>query len=659
MAVDFKSLTMRAAQLGREKRWEAVLEMIRDLRTQGVLPDEIFLSASITACARASRWQKALALQALAPHSGAAGNAAMAACQRSRQWQAVLGIFESMEQQGAERNIISFTTAVKSAPWTAAMAIAKSAKHLTKDVFFYSGLVGACASDGQWQAALTVLQDMQENAVQPDPVLLGALMRCCETGGWRAALAILDSSGKCCDVQSFNGALAAVASGAQWQRCAALLYSMGLQEAFERLAPDAASCSICITCLARCGHWERALEVLRAMPELQVQRNEVSFNAGISACQTPAAALEILQEMDATSVQRSKVSFNAALAACGSSWEEALSLLEQMKCGSLEPDAVTFSSLLSACEAHPPKALEVLRRFLAEGGVPHGLQVGSVLKGLDQKEALALLSELRRLWASGNSGDGCGENGGSVEGPDFSAWQEVRPRGSGDRLQKPVDVIYADETLVAIGKTPEVSTEQALQSLANQLKATLFSVSRLDLPTSGVLPAVIGGEKTVQARWYLAQFAGAMVDKEYLCLCHGLLEPSGSICLPLRTEATSASSSRAVVDEALGQSAHTSWRTLARLRSSTGEELSLLEAKPKTGRLHQIRAHLAAKNHPIVGDALYGSGGWCRLFLHCRQLRLFGLQGPVQLKAELPKDLCDILGSLQLISGTLPDIAAL
>ena len=72
----------------------------------------------------------------------------------------------------------------------------------------------------------------------------------------------------------------------------------------------------------------------------------------------------------------------------------------------------------------------------------------------------------------------CFTNAGPMAGPSESWTPHLQPAGhlvenggSGDRSQKPVDVIYADEMLVAIGKTPEVSTEQALQSLANQLKA--------------------------------------------------------------------------------------------------------------------------------------------------------------------------------------------
>ena len=73
-----------------------------------------------------------------------------------------------------------------------------------------------------------------------------------------------------------------------------------------------------------------------------------------------------------------------------------------------------------------------------------------------------------------------------------------------------------------------------------------------------------------------------------------------------------------------------------------------------SGRLHQIRAHMAAKGFPIVGDMIYGAATWAmwpwckRLFLHCWRLRLFGFDGPIQLKAELPQELKDALGALEI-----------
>ena len=64
---------------------------------------------------------------------------------------------------------------------------------------------------------------------------------------------------------------------------------------------------------------------------------------------------------------------------------------------------------------------------------------------------------------------------------------------------------------------------------------------------------------------------------------------------------------------------------------------------------------MAAKGFPIVGDMIYSGAAtwptwpWCkRLFLHCRRLRLFGFDGPIQLKAELPQELKDALAALEI-----------
>mmetsp|Transcript_71868 Transcript_71868/g.221996 ORF Transcript_71868/g.221996 Transcript_71868/m.221996 type:complete len:92 (-) Transcript_71868:38-313(-) len=78
--------------------------------------------------------------------------------------------------------------------------------------------------------------------------------------------------------------------------------------------------------------------------------------------------------------------------------------------------------------------------------------------------------------------------------------------------------------------------------------------------------------------------------------------------------------------------------------------MSLVKVRIHTGRLHQIRAHLAHCGHPLAGDGLYGAGAgptWCpRIFLHCCDLRLDIGDGPLAVRSPLPIDLRNALDIL-------------
>ena len=125
--------------------------------------------------------------------------------------------------------------------------------------------------------------------------------------------------------------------------------------------------------------------------------------------------------------------------------------------------------------------------------------------------------------------------------PDFKISHEYRPDAEeifAGYKRRSAPIIHQEENFMAISKPAGVSTEQALQTLSKQLLKTVFSISRLDLPTSGILPLVVGEESSLATRWFFAQFAGSLALKEYLCLCIGEINPPfGKIDLPLLIEA--------------------------------------------------------------------------------------------------------------------------
>lgn len=197
----------------------------------------------------------------------------------------------------------------------------------------------------------------------------------------------------------------------------------------------------------------------------------------------------------------------------------------------------------------------------------------------------------------------------------------------GDRLRvgraptsraAPLPVLYEGHGVVAIDKPagmPSAPTRQAASGTALSLLGAqrggrpLWVVHRLDAAASGVL---LFATTRAAAAALSAAFREHRVEKSYLALVDGVPDaPAGVIEQPLAARA-----GRARVDPR-GRPARTAWRVEAG-RGAT----AVLAVEPSSGRLHQIRAHLAAAGHPIVGDRLYGGSPAPRLMLHARAIAL-------------------------------------
>eukprot|EP00435_Cladocopium_sp_Y103_P004803 s2925_g1.t1 len=175
------------------------------------------------------------------------------------------------------------------------------------------------------------------------------------------------------------------------------------------------------------------------------------------------------------------------------------------------------------------------------------------------------------------------------------------------------------------------------QSLLLQL------VSRLDLPTSGVLPLA----RSAASELLRAQFTAGLVEKEYWCLCSGKASASsGTISKPLLVKRSSFNSLYAEVSDA-GREARSDYQVAEVYEDEKSFPLTLMRVKPFTGRTHQIRAHMASIGFAIVGDPIYGQPElfpWCpRLFLHCHRLCFMD---EAIIEAPLPSDLREALRSL-------------
>ena len=180
-------------------------------------------------------------------------------------------------------------------------------------------------------------------------------------------------------------------------------------------------------------------------------------------------------------------------------------------------------------------------------------------------------------------------------------------------------ILHADAALLVADKPAglpsvpgrPVELHDCLWQRVRAIYADALVVHRLDMATSGLVLFARG----IEAQRALGRaFAQREVDKRYEAVVAGTLEDeSGEIDLPLAADWPNRP--RQQVDREHGKPSLTRWRVIAR---EAGRTRLMLE--PLTGRSHQLRVHLAAIGHPIVGDALYAppeiARGAPRLLLH-------------------------------------------
>lgn len=179
----------------------------------------------------------------------------------------------------------------------------------------------------------------------------------------------------------------------------------------------------------------------------------------------------------------------------------------------------------------------------------------------------------------------------------------------------------------------------AMTAVRDALGAWVYPVHRLDRSASGVLLFALSKEA---ARVLAGRFEHGEVTKTYLALVRGVPPEACVIDHPLRPE-----------NDGPKVPAVTELRRLAQ-----HGRYALVEAKPRTGRLHQIRRHLKHLSCPIIGDVRYGKGehnrlfrtryGLSRLALHARALCVPDVASarPVSIEAPIPEDLAHALAQL-------------
>jgi len=217
-------------------------------------------------------------------------------------------------------------------------------------------------------------------------------------------------------------------------------------------------------------------------------------------------------------------------------------------------------------------------------------------------------------------------------------------------------VVFEDPQAFVLNKPPGLATQggtktskhldRLLDGLADD-RGRPKLVHRLDKDTSGALLVA----RTARSAGHFAKaFAGRTARKVYWALIVGVPSAeSGLIDAPLAKQ-PGTGGEKMHVDQEHGLPAKTRWRLVDR----AGNRAAWVELQPLTGRTHQLRAHMAALGHPIVGDAKYGgaeaflTGGVSRkLHLHARRLKIDAPDGgTIDVSADLPTHFTESLAML-------------
>lgn len=272
--------------------------------------------------------------------------------------------------------------------------------------------------------------------------------------------------------------------------------------------------------------------------------------------------------------------------------------------------------------------------------------IGTEQSGLRLDDAIALLcagvskSEARRIIDRG----GCRVNvalvrvaSRAVKTGDVIEIGVMEPGQFVELLLPPGALLYEDAELIAVNKPAGINSQRTPYQLKGTLEFWVTEyfrshgsseparvVHRLDRGTSGTM---LFPKQKPAAAWLSKRFQEGLVEKRYLALVSGCPDqefwrvdaPIGKV----------ASARYGIVDG--GKSAVTEFRLL-----STSGGTSLVEARPQTGRTHQIRVHLAESGVPIIGDATYGSVAAERMMLHCSAMTFHNPEGrKIEVKAPL------------------------
>jgi 23S rRNA pseudouridine1911/1915/1917 synthase len=233
----------------------------------------------------------------------------------------------------------------------------------------------------------------------------------------------------------------------------------------------------------------------------------------------------------------------------------------------------------------------------------------------------------------------------------------------------PLDIIYEDEHFLALNKQANLIVHPARGKWTGTLVNGLVHygkkwsqvngdwrpgiLHRLDRNTTGIMLVA----KSDEAHWRIArQFENRTIQKTYLAVIHGVPELLADVIdLPIGRDRY-AREKQAVRKLANGgRPAVTQYEVRQVFESANRQKFTLVKLSPKTGRTHQLRVHMAAVGHPIVGDTVYGGKTFelegfrfDRQALHAYEISFVhpGTLKPMTLQAPIAEDMRNLIGKI-------------
>jgi tRNA pseudouridine65 synthase len=217
-----------------------------------------------------------------------------------------------------------------------------------------------------------------------------------------------------------------------------------------------------------------------------------------------------------------------------------------------------------------------------------------------------------------------------------------------------LDIIFEDQFIICVNKpnnmvvhhayhSRNVADETSLLQLIQAEKGIkVYPIHRLDRKTSGI---ILLAKETIHVSKFQELFTNNEIEKTYYGVVRGFSPESKTIDSPVKGR-----------DASIHKDALTYLKTLEQIvleipvKPYDSSRYSLVELKPKTGRMHQLRVHTSKISHPLIGDIKYGDKnhdlmfeenfGWKNMFLHAGHLKFkhpFSEEVLI-LKANFPKD---------------------
>ena len=197
--------------------------------------------------------------------------------------------------------------------------------------------------------------------------------------------------------------------------------------------------------------------------------------------------------------------------------------------------------------------------------------------------------------------------------PGLQFWLRKRVLDEPQVTALPVGVLHRDAWVVAVDKPADLPMHPTARyfqgTLITRLRALaepgekLDPAHRIDRETSGIV--LCGAVPAMTAR-LKAAFAAGRVQKQYLAVVEGAPTWDALIVDAPLSVGGEVVRIRVVIDAAAGKPALTELEVIKRFQDAAGQPFALIRARPRTGRQHQIRAHLAHVGFPLVGDKIYG-----------------------------------------------------